>query len=96
MADHRPEDSEMSRAKRTKTEMDPATNPYLAHHYQNDGANGNGHGTALDNFERFKTTAAQAHVAEDGPNNPFNNQPLSKRYFDILKTRRDLPVHKQR
>lgn len=95
MTNHRPEDLEMSRAKRTKTDMDPESNPYLAHHYENN-SNGDTYGSSLSKFKRFETTAAQAHEVEDGPNNPFNNQPLSKRYFDILKTRRDLPVHKQR
>jgi len=92
--------------------MDPKSNPYLAHHYEGqdeDGgyANGYGHGggarlngassaPGLANFPRHETTAKLAKAAEDGPTNPFNSQPLSKRYFDILKTRRNLPVHVQR
>jgi hypothetical protein len=98
MADRRPEAQEMSRAKRPRTgELDPSTNPYLAHMYENtdNGANGSAQ-TGLSHFKRHATTALQAHAAEDGPNNPFNNVPLSERYFNILKTRRDLPVHKQR
>ncbi|RDW66080.1 hypothetical protein BP6252_09715 [Coleophoma cylindrospora] len=99
MTDRRPEEQEMSRAKRVKTagELDPSTNPYLAHHYEQE-SNGysNGGETSLSHFKRHKTTAEQAHAAEDGPNNPFNNRPLSSQYFGILKTRRDLPVHKQR
>lgn len=105
MADRRPETQEMSRAKRPKLEdSDPTTNPYLAHMYENtqDESYGNGFGngssasTGLSKFKRHATTALQAHAAEDGPNNPFNNVPLSKQYFNILRTRRDLPVHKQR
>jgi len=108
MADRRPEQQEMSRAKRPRTgDLDPANNPYLAHMYEEpsenngyDSRNGNGYGssepTGLSDFIRHKSTAVQAHTAEDGPNNPFNNAPLSKQYFNILKTRRDLPVHKQR
>lgn len=102
MADRRPEESEMSRAKRPRTDdLDPSQNPYLAHMYedQQDGSYSNGNGAAstpLSNFKRHETTALKAHAAEDGPNNPFNNTPLSSRYFNILKTRRDLPVHKQR
>ena len=110
MADRRPEDQEMSRAKKVKTtgSLDPTTNPYLAHMYEPEESynktynprNNNGYGssepTGLSGFKRHATTAAQAHIAEDGPANPLNNNPLSKRYFDILKTRRDLPVHKQR
>lgn len=108
MADRRPEEPEMSRAKRPRTD-DPSQNPYLAHMYENQDesdynghgtSNGNGNGTkartGLSDFKRHATTALQAHKAEDGPNNPFNNAPLSKQYFNILKTRRDLPVHKQR
>jgi hypothetical protein len=94
-------DLEMSAAKRVKTDrnMDPASNPYLAHHY-----NGNGNGytstqknsSLLAHFKRHNTSTEQAHAAENGPNNPFNGTPLSSTYFSILKTRRDLPVHKQR
>ena len=50
----------------------------------------------LANFPRHATTSRMAMKAEDGPMNPFNGKPLSKRYFDILKVRRDLPVHQQR
>lgn len=87
----------MSAAKRVKVDMDPANNPYLAHHYEssNNGYS-NGNSTILSGFKRHTTTAKQAHEAEDGPNNPFNGAPLSQNYFNILKTRRDLPVHKQR
>jgi pre-mRNA-splicing factor ATP-dependent RNA helicase DHX15/PRP43 len=105
MADRRPEELEMSHAKRVKINvnsasnmtssdgkgtkgLNPATNPYLAHMYENKNA--------LSRFQRHRTTAAQAHIAEDGPNNPFNGASLSQNYFSILKTRRDLPVHKQR
>jgi pre-mRNA-splicing factor ATP-dependent RNA helicase DHX15/PRP43 len=108
MADRRPEELDVSHAKRVKTSigsasnmassdgngmrgvkgLNPAANPYLAHMYENKNP--------LSKFQRHKTTAAQAHTAEDGPNNPFNGAPLSQNYFSILKTRRDLPVHRQR
>ena len=105
------------RAKRQKTspatEMDPRSNPYLAHMYENPGeenAYGNGYGNsaprnrmngiqagaAFAKFHQHSTTAAMARQLEDGPNNAFNGQPLSKQYFNILKTRRGLPVHAQR
>ena len=108
MTDHRPEEQEMSRAKRPRTgDLDPQNNPYLAHMYEpeedsyNNGyrsRNGKNSSerTGLSGFKRHHTTALDAHTAEDGPLNPFNNNPLSKQYFNILKTRRDLPVHKQR
>jgi pre-mRNA-splicing factor ATP-dependent RNA helicase DHX15/PRP43 len=50
----------------------------------------------LASFKRHKTTAAMAREAEDSKFNPLNGKPLSEKYFSILKTRRDLPVHSQR
>jgi len=99
-----------SRAKRMKmapSEMDPKANPYLAHHYEEPASNGysngyrsNGNGPGgkgtLGNFERHKVTSAACKTAEDGPQNPFNSKPLSQEYFNILKVRRNLPVHAQR
>ncbi|KAI1736406.1 P-loop containing nucleoside triphosphate hydrolase protein [Xylaria scruposa] len=75
-------------------------NPYLAHWNGND-SNGaiNGKlpvGSALRHFQRRETTAKQAHDAEDGDNNPFTGELHSEQYFSILKSRRNLPVHKQR
>jgi len=99
-----------SRAKRVKlasAEMDPKSNPYLAHHYEEPSSNGysngyksngksyGGSGT-LGNFQRHESTAAGCKVAEDGPQNPFNSKQLSSEYFNILKVRRNLPVHAQR
>ena len=112
MANRRPEEQEVSRAKRIKSEdrLDPTFNPYLAHMYEGNGdegyssgwsgrngeENGTTHKTPLATFKRHKTTAVQASNAENGPQNPFNGRQLSETYFSILKTRRDLPVHKQR
>lgn len=93
-------------------ELDPKANPYLAHMYEdppeeddyqneyikpmkrNNGVGGGA--SALSNFPRHATDAAMAKKVEDGPNNPFNGKPLSKQYFKILETRRNLPVHAQR
>ncbi|KAG9240798.1 P-loop containing nucleoside triphosphate hydrolase protein [Calycina marina] len=96
------------KAKSLKT-TDPSQNPYLSHMYDtdvngygnaygNDNYCGNGHSeeNTLAHFKRHATTAEQAYKAEDGPNNPFTSQPLTKKYFKILQTRRDLPVNKQR
>jgi hypothetical protein len=72
-------------------------NPYLAHRLPDQGylpqvaAKG-----PLRDFKKRQTTAKQAEKAEAGPDNPFTLRPLSKTYFDILKKRRDLPVHAQR
>ena len=91
-------------------DMDPKANPYLAHMYEEPANQGysNGYGSprsrmngtqknsTLSKFERHSSTSAMAKGAEDGPNNPYNGQPLSSRYFSILKTRRGLPVHAQR
>jgi pre-mRNA-splicing factor ATP-dependent RNA helicase DHX15/PRP43 len=96
-----------SRFKRQKTNDDRA-NPYLAHMHDDstngidlDDATTNGNGGnhasgSLSSFKRHHTTDKQAKIAEDGPNNPFNGNPLSQRYMSILKTRRGLPVHAQR
>jgi pre-mRNA-splicing factor ATP-dependent RNA helicase DHX15/PRP43 len=116
MARRKLEDDESPPAKRHKnsspTEMDPRTNPYLAHRYEDaaldetsyangyDGGrnrtNGISLGTSLAKFPRHATTTAMANKAEDGPNNPFTAKPFSQQYFNILKTRRNLPVHAQR
>ncbi|KAI9872718.1 MAG: DEAH-box ATP-dependent RNA helicase prp43 [Pleopsidium flavum] len=112
---HRGADAEdQYRAKRQKmsssTDMDPKSNPYLAHMYEESPNEGysNGYGSpksringaqqnsALSKFQRHSTTSKMAKKAEDGPNNAFNGQPLSNQYFGILKTRRGLPVHAQR
>lgn len=58
--------------------------------------NAGGTGSAMANMPRHKTTADMARGAEDGPNNPYNGKPLSKKYFNILEQRRGLPVHAQR
>ncbi|KAK0282020.1 DEAH-box ATP-dependent RNA helicase prp43 [Friedmanniomyces endolithicus] len=60
------------------------------------GRNSNGNGGSLSSLKRHSTTAKQAQFAEDGPLNPFTGGYLSERYFGILKTRRNLPVHAQR
>ncbi|KAK3114016.1 DEAH-box ATP-dependent RNA helicase prp43 [Teratosphaeriaceae sp. CCFEE 6253] len=94
------------------SETDDRKNPYLAHMYGgddsgvslNDGASSNGgysngshsNGNGLGALKRHSTTAKQAKTAEDGPHNPFTGGPPSDRYFNILKTRRGLPVHAQR
>lgn len=94
--------------KRVKTEDDEASksekpNPYLAHWNNGNGdTDSNGYsdripkGSPLAHFERRRTTAKQAAEAEDSDNNPFTGEPHSQQYFNILKSRRNLPVHKQR
>lgn len=73
-------------------------NPYLAH--MRDGQNGNGVEPSPDSplagMKRHHTTAKQAAKAEDNDSNPFTGRPHSQKYFQILETRRNLPVHKQR
>ena len=97
-----------SRFKRQKMSDADKANPYLAHmqdngdgeadsnSYGNGYSNGNNGSSILDTFKRHATTDKDAMKAEDGPKNPFNGNQLSDRYFSILKTRRDLPVHQQR
>ncbi|MCJ1413459.1 DEAH-box ATP-dependent RNA helicase prp43, partial [Ptychographa xylographoides] len=92
-------------------DMDPRANPYLAHMYEDvpdekgytngygggkNRTNGVSQGIGLAKFPRHATSTAMATKAEDGPNNPFSGKPLSPQYFNILKTRRGLPVHAQR
>jgi pre-mRNA-splicing factor ATP-dependent RNA helicase DHX15/PRP43 len=98
------------RQKMSTEPTDPRSNPYLAHMYESPDTNGysNGYSTPprkmngalhegpLSQFQRHKTTSAQAKKVEDGQVNPFTGQPFSQRYISILKTRRDLPVHAQR
>ncbi|KAF7128729.1 hypothetical protein CNMCM5793_003580 [Aspergillus hiratsukae] len=101
MVDSRSDSEGRSRAKRQKmdkTEMDPRNNPYLAHMYADASTNGNSSGTnpAFAKLKRHQTTSALAKEIEDGEINPFTGQPFSNKYFSILKTRRDLPVHQQR
>lgn len=96
---------------KTKTEhLDPKANPYLAHMYEDSTEDSNytngygkpnriqgtGNASALAKFPRHATDAAMAKEAENGPNNPFSGKPLSTKYFNILKARRNLPVHAQR
>ncbi|PLB42093.1 DEAH-box ATP-dependent RNA helicase PRP43 [Aspergillus candidus] len=99
MTDRR-SDSEGSRAKRQKMDKastDPKNNPYLAHMYEDESANGAlSKSSAFAKVKRHRTTAAQAQKIEDGDINPFSEQPFSNKYFSILKGRRDLPVHAQR
>lgn len=45
---------------------------------------------------RHKTTAEQAKNLEDGKLNPFTGRDYTPKYVDILKIRRELPVHAQR
>ncbi|KAB8232965.1 uncharacterized protein BDW43DRAFT_100155 [Aspergillus alliaceus] len=97
MVDRRSDSEDGSRAKRQK--MDPKDNPYLAHMYA-DTSNGNSWVEDKDSpfakVKRHQSTAAQAKELEDGEFNPLNGRPFSSKYFSILKTRRDLPVHAQR
>ncbi|KAK9456145.1 P-loop containing nucleoside triphosphate hydrolase protein [Dipodascopsis uninucleata] len=102
--------SEERASKRSKTSSTPSNNPYLAH--MQDGSedeqappsrkitlqkgNSNGEQDPLREFIKHKSTASNAVKAEDGPLNPFNGKLLSQKYFDILKVRRQLPVHLQR
>jgi pre-mRNA-splicing factor ATP-dependent RNA helicase DHX15/PRP43 len=90
-------DDESARVKRVKTEngdIKTESNPYLSH--WNDDAPVKSEASGLAGFKRHATTAKQAKVAEDGPNNPFTGKPLSSKYMSILRGRRDLPVQQQR
>ncbi|KAI9893352.1 MAG: DEAH-box ATP-dependent RNA helicase prp43 [Vezdaea aestivalis] len=83
-------------------DMNPRGNPYLSHWeqvyggYSPNGQTSTTDKNSLAKFRKHKTTVKQAKTAEDGPSNPFNEKTLSERYFNILKLRRNLPVHAQR
>ncbi|KNC98504.1 DEAH-box ATP-dependent RNA helicase PRP43 [Spizellomyces punctatus DAOM BR117] len=61
-----------------------AANPYLAHRNK------------LPTLVPHKTTSEQAEAYEDAENNLFTGRPFTPKYREILKKRRNLPVHKQR
>lgn len=87
-----------NRKKLKKGEEDGSYNPYLAHMYEQDGAGTDGPSpnSPFAGFKRRQTTAKQAEKVEDLDENPFTAQGHSQKYFQILQTRRNLPVHKQR
>ncbi|CAG8597085.1 8705_t:CDS:2 [Cetraspora pellucida] len=81
-----PKTNQEHSSKRQRVEV--TDNPYLAHRQLNK--------SPLDGWFPGKTTAEQARIAEDGEINPFTNKPFSKRYRELLRARRTLPVHAQR
>lgn len=95
-------DADESTRKKAKKEGgdDEKYNPYLAHMHDNGDSNGNGQEPSPDSplagMKRQQTTAKQAAKAEDSESNPFTGRPHSQKYFQILQSRRDLPVTKQR
>ncbi|CAR30761.1 hypothetical protein ZYGR_0P00630 [Zygosaccharomyces rouxii] len=50
----------------------------------------------FNSMVRHHTNASQAQKLEDGKVNPFTGRPFTAKYVDILKIRRELPVHAQR
>lgn len=79
-------------SKKPKTDEDELVEDYEVEEYVPDS-------TLVElssGLTRHQTSAEDGMKFEDGPNNMFNGNELSKKYFDILKVRRDLPVHVQR
>ncbi|CCD26726.1 DEAH-box ATP-dependent RNA helicase PRP43 NDAI_0I01570 [Naumovozyma dairenensis CBS 421] len=64
----------------------PSPEPPLVHHDAGE----------FKGLVRHHTTAAQAFTLEEGKTNPFTGNAFTPKYFDILKIRRELPVHQQR
>jgi pre-mRNA-splicing factor ATP-dependent RNA helicase DHX15/PRP43 len=86
---------EPSRKKAKKEEgQGEKYNPYLAHMQQENGFDSES--SPLSSLKIRETTAEQAAKIEDLSTNAFTGQEHSQKYFQILETRRDLPVHKQR
>ncbi|EOO03658.1 putative pre-mrna splicing factor atp-dependent rna helicase prp43 protein [Phaeoacremonium minimum UCRPA7] len=82
-----------------KSEKKDGYNPYLAHQYEAEEKKGFGNSSAWPLFNgvtRHETTAKQAEKIEDNDLNAWTGEVHSQQYFKILKTRRDLPVQKQR
>ncbi|ORY77997.1 P-loop containing nucleoside triphosphate hydrolase protein [Leucosporidium creatinivorum] len=71
-------------------------NPYLAHLEPHQRGTGSSEGGApFDGWIARKVDGKQVEKAMDGTTNPFTLRPHSKRYMDILKLRKNLPVHQQ-
>lgn len=93
------EGASRKKVKKEEAEDEPKYNPYLAHMKEDNGADSDGTIDPSSPFAGFKqraTTAKQAEKVEDLDTNAFTGCPHSQKYFQILQTRRDLPVHKQR
>ncbi|KAG7920098.1 hypothetical protein KL927_000778 [Ogataea polymorpha] len=75
-----------------KAEHELAIHPHMREQEELEIYNGG----EFDISKRNKTTAKFAKKLEDGEKNPFTGKPFSQKYFDILKVRRELPVHAQR
>ncbi|KAL0941156.1 pre-mRNA splicing factor ATP-dependent RNA helicase prp43 [Colletotrichum truncatum] len=87
------------KAKKEDSEDEPKYNPYLAHMNEDNGVKseeGIDPSSAFADFTPRSTTAKQAEKVEDLDTNAFTGRPHSQKYFQILQSRRDLPVHKQR
>ncbi|PHH87901.1 hypothetical protein CDD83_8254 [Cordyceps sp. RAO-2017] len=95
---HKRTNTEAEDASRKKAKMgddsDRKHNPYLAHMY-GDEASDDGYGPWAG-MKRHRTTAEQAAKAENSDASPFTGKAHSQKYFSILETRRNLPVHRQR
>lgn len=90
------ESEESSRKKARKEDgQEEKFNPYLAHMQQENGFDAEG-SSPLAALKRRQTTAKQAAKIEDLSTNAFTEREHTQKYFQILQTRRDLPVSKQR
>ncbi|KAG4301024.1 hypothetical protein PCANB_002638 [Pneumocystis canis] len=84
-----------------KRQRQDEENPYLSHLKMNSqnpriNTNMNDFNFLWKNFKRHQSTAERAQKLENGPTNPFNCVAFSDKYFNILKKRKQLPVHAQR
>jgi pre-mRNA-splicing factor ATP-dependent RNA helicase DHX15/PRP43 len=84
------ESDEPSRKKAKKGDSDgDVYNPYLAHMDPSSDS-------PFSGMTRRQVTAEQISKVEDLSTNAFTGVEHTQKYFQILRTRRDLPVHKQR
>ncbi|KAG4305213.1 hypothetical protein PORY_001383 [Pneumocystis oryctolagi] len=84
-----------------KKQKQDEENPYLSHlktneYQQKHNAYSNNYNSLWANFRKHQSTAEQAQKIENGPINPFTGLEFTEKYFNILKKRRQLPVHAQR
>lgn len=74
-----------------------AEEEWLHHHHDEEPPKMDVHDNGeFKGLVRYKTTAEIAQRLESGKANPFTGRPFTQKYIDILRVRRDLPVHAQR
>ncbi|GEQ70695.1 hypothetical protein JCM33374_g4374 [Metschnikowia sp. JCM 33374] len=80
-----------------ETVAEEAEQSYNQHHHEETPEALQTHDNGeFNGLTRFKTTAKDAQKLESAKLNPFTGREFTQKYVDILRVRRDLPVHAQR